>query len=80
MRSKFKKFIKKIKDLFSEHPESNKETYLTHMGYAILYSFSFMCASGACLVHAFFPFLFKKVASNTSASILDSVEYREDDE
>ena len=72
--------MKSIKDLFSEHPNQIGEHYFVHLGYSLCYAFSFFCAGIACVIHAFFPFLFKKIASDIAGNILESVEYRRDDE
>ena len=72
--------MRKIKELFSEHPNNIEESYLIHMGYSLCYGFNFFCAGIACIIHAIFPFLFKKIASDIAGNILDSVEYRRDDE
>lgn len=72
-------FLKKIKDLFTEHPGALDESYLQHLVYALFYSFGFFLACIACFIHAFFPFLFTTTASTIAESIVDSAKYRSDD-
>ncbi len=48
----------------TEHPASVDETYLEHMAFAGRLGLMLACATGAALVHALLPFLFKKTASN----------------
>jgi len=52
-----------LKKLFTEHPETVGETYLAHMGQAFSFSLEMLLCGFACLVHAFFPFLFVKTGS-----------------
>ena len=57
--------IKKLKQLFTEHPDSVDESYLEHTGVALYFGFTMFCTSLTCFVHAFFPFLFVKTGSQT---------------
>ncbi|HEU5281097.1 MAG TPA: DUF6356 family protein [Gammaproteobacteria bacterium] len=49
---------------FTQHPHSMNETYVGHAITAGGFGLSMMVAGFACVVHAIFPFLFKKTASN----------------
>ncbi len=49
---------------FTHHPEQLGESYASHAGHALSYSWRLFAAGGAALVHAFLPFLFEKTASN----------------
>ncbi len=48
-----------IKRAFTDHPASVGETYFQHMGMALGFGGRMVFAGLACLMHAFFPFLFK---------------------
>lgn len=48
-----------IKRAFTEHPASVGETYIQHMGMAFGFGGRMVVAGVACLLHGFFPFLFK---------------------
>ncbi|WP_420547312.1 DUF6356 family protein [Curvivirga sp.] len=52
-----------LKNLFTEHPASVGESYFQHMGVALSFTSSLAFATFACLMHAFFPFLFVKTGS-----------------
>jgi hypothetical protein len=49
---------------FTHHPHSMNETYVEHAKIAGGFGLSMMWAGFACVVHAIFPFLFKKTASD----------------
>lgn len=49
---------------FTKHPSSMNETYWGHAMAAGRFGLSMMLAGFACVLHAIFPFLFKKTASN----------------
>jgi hypothetical protein len=53
-----------MKNLFIDHPSKAKETYWTHMQKAFLFAGWMLLGSLACAVHAVFPFLLKRTASN----------------
>ena len=50
--------------LFTDHPTAVGETYLEHFGVASRYAGRLFAAGFCALMHAFFPFLFEKTASN----------------
>ncbi|MTI08576.1 DUF6356 family protein [Curvivirga aplysinae] len=52
-----------LKNLFTEHPASVGESYFQHMGVALSFTSALAFATFACLMHAFFPFLFVKTGS-----------------
>ncbi len=54
----------KLLGLFTAHPASLNESYGQHFWQAVGYSFKLWGAGTACLIHAIFPFLFAKTASN----------------
>lgn len=53
-----------FRHLFSEHPASVGETYLTHMLTAGSFAVRLFAAGLACLVHAALPFLFVHTGSD----------------
>lgn len=53
-----------MKNIFTQHPHSIGETYFQHMFFALRFSGGMFLCSVACLLHAFFPFIFQKTASN----------------
>ena len=48
---------------FTDHPHSVNETYFEHMRFALRFSGRLLAAGGAAFVHAIFPALFEKTAS-----------------
>ena len=71
-------FFRFMKKSFTEHPNDVGESYFMHLIWAIIYSVYFLCAGAACLVHAFFPFLFKGTGSSVARWIIDSTDSRGD--
>lgn len=53
-----------MKNIFTDHPHSVGETYFEHFKFASLFGFRMFIGSLACLMHAIFPFMFKKTGSN----------------
>lgn len=49
---------------FTQHPHSINESYLEHAYFAGRFGLSMMIAGFACVIHAIFPFVFKKTASD----------------
>jgi hypothetical protein len=58
------------------HLKDMKENYFTHLFEALLIVFSLLKASLACLVHAFFPYIFKTTASSIMRKILQRTDDR----
>ena len=52
-----------LRQLFSEHPASVGESYLTHLLQASNFALRMVGAGLACLVHALLPFLFVNTGS-----------------
>jgi len=50
--------------LFTTHPNSVGESYLTHMKTAFKYALSLASLSVVCLIHGIFPFLFTTTTSS----------------
>lgn len=72
-----------LKTFFTRHPASVGETYFQHLGVALSFSFAMMSGGLACLVHAFFPFLFERTGSRRIATLHDRMivnrDYRSND-
>ncbi len=60
-----------IKKLFTEHPASVGESYFEHMGMAFSFGAKMVLCGLACLLHGFFPFLFKRTGSEAIACLHD---------
>lgn len=52
-----------IRRLFTEHPESVGETYLQHLFAASGFAVRMVFGGVACLLHAIFPFAFRRTGS-----------------
>jgi hypothetical protein len=57
--------------LFTEHPASVGETYLGHCRSALGFGGSMVIAGVACILHAFFPFVFIQTGSNAIRRLHD---------
>lgn len=53
-----------MKNPFTHHPHSVGETYGEHLFFAGRFGFGMAIAGFACMIHAVFPFVFKKTASD----------------
>ena len=53
-----------LRHLFSEHPASVGESYLTHLLAASAFALRLLAGGLACLVHAVLPFLFVHTGSD----------------
>ena len=60
-----------MKHWFTEHPATVGETYWQHLQSALCFSFHMALGCAACLVHAFFPFLFERTGSARIALLHD---------
>tara|TARA_Y100001938_G_C7774361_1_gene274816 strand:- start:158 stop:412 length:255 start_codon:yes stop_codon:yes gene_type:complete len=68
--------IKKLKNLFLEHPRAVGETYLQHMSCSLRFGVRLIAAGAACFVHAIFPFAFKTTASSVAEKIVNTNKSR----
>ncbi|MBP8297228.1 MAG: capsule biosynthesis protein [Burkholderiales bacterium] len=59
----------KLIERFRAHPASVGETYCEHLGVALSFGAALLAAGLACLVHAFFPFLFTTTARRAIADL-----------
>jgi len=76
MKNFFRRTLKYIKHLFTEHPRSMNESYFSHALWAVFYSVCLLYAGVACFVHAIFPFLFTRTASSIAEIIVDTTDDR----
>lgn len=61
---------------FTDHPHSVNETYLEHMRFALRFSGRLFAAGAAALIHAIFPALFEKTASQLIARMYADMQSR----
>jgi hypothetical protein len=60
----------------TKHLKSVNETYFQHLREALSYAVILFIATFACFIHAIFPFLFEKVASNMMLKIQERLNKR----
>jgi hypothetical protein len=65
-----------LSDLFNDHPASVDETYWEHFAYASGASGTLFKAAFAALIHAVFPFLCVRTASDTIIAMHDDMTAR----
>ena len=58
------------------HLKNMKENYFSHLLEALFIVFSLLKAAGACLIHAFIPFVFKTTASSIIRKTLQRTDDR----
>lgn len=61
--------MKKSKELFTEHPNEVGMSYSEHFAYALTVTARLAIGTIACLIHAFFPFLFTTTISELVANL-----------
>ncbi len=59
---------------FTKHPKSVNESYWQHCCFALNFAGKLSIAAFCAFVHAFFPFLFEKTASNIMFELLKKFE------
>ena len=64
-------------NIFTKHPSEVGESYLEHGFQAMRYSFTFLLLFVISFIHAIFPFLFVKTASNCVGEMTKHMEQRE---
>ena len=67
-----------ITRLFTAHPSSVDETYLEHSGFAFRFAGWLALAAMAAVVHAIFPWMFEKTASQIIAKLHNRTVNRSD--
>jgi hypothetical protein len=71
--------MKKLINLFTEHPNSIGKGYFSHMYQALGFSFQMFVGATACTIHAFLPFLFQTTASTRIKNLykeIKDIEYK----
>ncbi|HEY1283357.1 MAG TPA: DUF6356 family protein [Steroidobacteraceae bacterium] len=58
-----------LRRLFTEHPDSVGETYLQHASTATCFGVRMLFGGVACLLHAIFPFAFRRTGSECIAEL-----------
>ena len=53
-----------MKNIFTDHPQSIGETYFQHFRFAFAFGINMLLGGFACIIHALFPFVFKKTGSD----------------
>lgn len=53
-----------MKNIFTDHPRSMNETYTEHFRCSFRFGSTMLLGGIACMLHAIFPFIFKKTGSN----------------
>ena len=59
-----------MKNIFTEHPRSVGETYLQHFHNASSIGRLMLVGGIACFIHAIFPFVLEKTASNVLFNLM----------
>jgi len=61
----------RLRRLFTEHPDSVGETYLQHATVATGFGVRMLFGGMACLLHAIFPFAFRRTGSDCITDLHD---------
>ena len=64
-------------NIFTKHPTEVGESYLEHGFSAMRYAFTFLLLFVIAFIHAIFPFLFIRTASNCVSEMTKHMEQRE---
>jgi hypothetical protein len=60
--------------MLARHLRESNLTYFQHMIRALSISYKLLVSSVACLIHAFFPFVFETKASSTIKNLCERLE------
>ena len=63
-------------NIFSKHPKEVGETYLQHLVAACKYGFVLFGLFVIAIIHAVFPFVFKKTVSEKILELADKLQKR----
>ena len=66
----------KMLNIFSKHPQEVGETYLQHFVAACKYGFVLFGLFVIAIIHAVFPFVFKKTVSEKILELADKLQKR----
>jgi len=64
-------------NIFTKHPGEAGESYLEHGFVALRYAFTFLLLFVITFIHAIFPFLFERTASNCISEMTEHMGQRE---
>ena len=59
-----------MRNIFTEHPHSIGETYWQHFCHALVIGRLMLFGGIACVIHAIFPFVMEKTASNVLFNLM----------
>tara|TARA_B110000008_G_scaffold194893_1_gene193448 strand:- start:150 stop:350 length:201 start_codon:yes stop_codon:yes gene_type:complete len=65
-----------VSNIFSEHPKEVGETYLEHLIAACRYGLILFRLFIIAIIHAVFPFVFKKTVSDKILELADQLQKR----
>jgi hypothetical protein len=74
--AEFKRNLERLRNHFTHHPHSIKETYPEHFRYASLMGLRLIGAGIAAVIHSICPFWFENTASETVKAIGDEMAAR----
>jgi hypothetical protein len=60
-----------MKNIFTDHPHSIGESYFQHFCFALKFGSQMVIGGLACIMHAVFPFMFKKTGSDYLIKMTD---------
>lgn len=63
-------------NIFTKHPHSIGETYIQHWRVAFKFGSRLLGGGLACMIHAFFPFLFQTTGSRITLQLAEKFENR----
>lgn len=70
-------YINSFVNIFTKHPDEVGESYLEHGFTALRYAFTFLLLFVIAFIHAIFPFLFERTASNCVSEMTEHMRQRE---
>jgi hypothetical protein len=70
-------FIFKMYNPFTRHPHEVDESYFQHMLSALRYATVFLLLFFVAIIHAVFPFIFRKTSSIAIQEMVKHIESRE---
>ncbi|MDR3478323.1 MAG: DUF6356 family protein [Gammaproteobacteria bacterium] len=74
--AEFKRNLDRLRNYFTQHPHSIKETYPEHLRYASLTGIRLVGAGIACIIHSICPFWFENTASTTVKAVKEEMDAR----
>lgn len=62
--------------LFTEHPHSVNENYFQHLLFTLYIGIAIILTGFVCIVHGFFPFIFKTYTSTKISALAEKLNQR----